>query len=66
MERVERNGLKCLGHEEKVGEERLVTRMYLVIVGGEGYHRGREVKESLIRARLSERKGILLSRDWVA
>ena len=68
LERMERNILKRFGHVEKMGEERLVKRVYQVNVEG---NRGRgrphrrwrdEVKELLIRRGLSEMEGIVLAR----
>ena len=42
LERIERNMLKWFRHVEKMGEERLVKRVYqanVEVTGGEGDHR---------------------------
>ena len=69
LERIERNVLKWFGHVERMGEERLVKRVYQGNVKG---NRGRwrphrrwrnEVKDLLLGRGLSEREGIILVRD---
>ena len=69
LERMERNVLKWFGHVERIGEERLVKRVYYSTLEG---NRGRgrlqrrwrdEMKELLMRRGLSEREGMVLARD---
>ena len=69
LERIVRNILIWFGHVERMGEERLIKRVYRENVEGKG-GRGRpqrrwrdEVKELLIGRRLSERKRKVLARD---
>ena len=72
LERIERNVLKWFGYVERMGEERLVKRVYRANVEG---NRGRgrsqrrwrdEVKDLLLGRRLSEREGMMLVRDMDA
>ena len=69
LERIERSVLKRFGHVERMGEERLVKRVYHANVDG---NRGRgrpqkkwrdEVKDLLLERGLSEREGMMLARD---
>ena len=69
LERIERNVLKGFGHVERMGEDRLVKRMYQANVEG---NRGRgrpqrrcrdKVKDLLLGRGLSERERIMLDRD---
>ena len=69
LERIERNVLKWFGHLERMGEERLVKRVYRANVEG---NRGRgrpqrrwrdEVKYLLLGRWLNEREGMRLARD---
>ena len=69
LERIERDVLKWFGHEERMGEERLVKRVYLANVGG-NREVGRsqrswsdEVKDLLLGRGLSEREGMMLAGD---
>ena len=69
LERIERDVLKWFGHEERMGEERLVKRVYRANVEG---NRGRgrpqrrwrdEVKDLLLGRGLNEREGMMLAKD---
>ena len=69
LERIERDVLKWFGHVERMGEERLLKRVYRANVEG---NRGRgrpqrrwrdEVKGLLLGRGLNEREGMRLARE---
>ena len=67
LERIERNVLKWFGNVERMGEERLVKRVYRANVEG-NRRRGKpqrrwkdEVKYLLLGRWLSEREGIMVN-----
>ena len=69
LERIDRNVLRWFGHVERMGEERLVKRVYRANMEG---NRGKgelqkrwrvEVKDLLLGRRLSETEGMMLARD---
>ena len=69
LERIERNMLKWFRHVERMGEERLIKRMYQANVEG-NKGRGRpqrrwrdEVKVLLLGRKLSKKEGMVLARD---
>ena len=69
LERIERNVLKCFRHVERVGEERLVKRVYQANVEG---NRGRGRPQKRLKYEVKDlqlgREGMLLGRDrdaWV-
>ena len=68
LEGIERNVLKWFGYVERMGEERLVKKVYRANVKvnrkrGRPQRRWNEIKDLLLGRGLSEREGMMLARD---